>query len=180
LFLFYFLISLVCFTLRPGPPPKQAAKISPPLNNTGLNATSPTLLNNTSFFSHISSHLKLSDISHQHSNLSVELYSQNHSFIKSTPLPYRIFSSPGHNNQTGGPFMPTNNSLNTKIPSYLGDIDHRNFSNHTQYAVLDKNLSYTGISSHAEEVAKEKTKRTRIRRDVSQVNRLLTYVSISL
>jgi uncharacterized protein YpmS len=179
LFLFYFLISLVCFTLRPGPPPKQAAKASSSLNNTGLNVTTPTPLNSSSSVPHISSQIKLSDISLEDSNLSLELYIQNHSFIKNIPLPYKIFSSPDYNNQTGGQLMSTNNTLNSKIVSYLRDINHKNFSKHTQYVVLDKKLNDTGISSHAEEDAKEKPKRTRIKRDVSsQVNRLLTYISI--
>ncbi|PNF35990.1 hypothetical protein B7P43_G02292 [Cryptotermes secundus] len=56
LFLFYFLISLVCFTLRPGPPPKQAAT-SPPLNSTGSNVTTPIPLSNSSTFSHMSSQI---------------------------------------------------------------------------------------------------------------------------
>lgn len=179
LFLFYFLISLVCFTLRPGPPPKQAATPSPPLNSTGSNVTTPNPLSNSSTFSHMSSQLRLSDISPQDSNLSLEFYFQNHSFIKNIPLPYRIFSSPDYNDQIGEPFMPTNNTLNSEVTSYLGGMYHRNSSNHTQYSASNKHLNYTGISSHGEEVAEEKRKNTRIKRDFSsQVKGLLIHISI--
>lgn len=95
------------------------------------------------------------------------------------PFPYRILLSPDYNDQIGEMFISTNNTLNSKTASYLGDINHRNSSNHTQYVVSERQPNYTEISSHVEEVAGEKPKKTRIKKDVSsQVNRLLTRVSI--
>jgi hypothetical protein len=94
-------------------------------------------------------------------------------------LPYRIFSSPAYNDQIGEPFISTNNTLNSEVASYLGGMYRGNSSNHTQYSVLNKHLNDTGISSHGEEVAEEKRKNTRIRRDISsQVKGLLTHISI--
>jgi hypothetical protein len=128
----------------------------------------------------MSSQLRLSDISLQDSNLSLEFYFQNHSFIKNVPLPYRIFSSPDYNEQTDEPFMSTNSTLNSERASRSGDTYHKNSSNLTQYSVSNKHLNEDGISSHGEEVAEEKREKTRIKRDFSsQVNRLLTHVTIS-
>jgi hypothetical protein len=63
LFLFYLLFSLVCFTLRLGPPPKQIATTLAPLNSTGVNVTTPNPFGNSSAFTHISLQLRLTDIS---------------------------------------------------------------------------------------------------------------------
>jgi hypothetical protein len=123
----------------------------------------------------MSSQLRLPDISLQDSNLSLEFYFQNHSFIKNVPLPYRIFSSSDYNDQIG---EPTNNSLNSEVASYLSDKYRRNSSNHTQYSVSNEHLNYTGMSSHAEEVADEKQKKTRIKRDFSKVKSLCCHISL--
>lgn len=179
LFLFYFLLSLVCFTLRPGPPPKPAPTKSPPLNNTGINVTHPFSFNNNTTFPQMSPQLKLPEISLSTPSSSLQLYLQNRSLNKNRPLPYRIFSSPDYSDQIDEPFTSKNDTVTLDsgtaiLVNYnVGDMHSRSSANNTQYSVPSKRLNESEISSYGEQVAENKTTRKRIKRDSdssSQVN----------
>ncbi|XP_069703753.1 transient receptor potential cation channel subfamily V member 5 isoform X1 [Periplaneta americana] len=110
LFLFYFLFSLVCFTLRPGPPPKTA--LTPQTNNTGINNTTPVPFSNISNFPEMASQLRLEDILLPAENSSYEFFQQNQSSINNVPLPYRMLSS-GYNDQIDEPLLFVNDTQNS-------------------------------------------------------------------
>jgi hypothetical protein len=175
LFLFYFLVSVVCFTLRPGPPPKQVPAKSPTHNNTGINVTNAFPFGNNTTLPQMSSQLRLPEVSLSAPNYSLELYLQNRSLIKNIPLPYRMLSSPDYNDQTDEPSMSKNDTVTldsgtvSMVNSYVGDVYSRNFSDNKQYSVPNRRLN----ESEKQQVAENKEKKARIKRDSessSQVN----------
>nr|QEQ91638.1 nanchung [Periplaneta americana] len=146
LFLFYFLFSLVCFTLRPGPPPKTA--LMPQTNNTGINNTTPVPFSNISNFPEMASQLRLEDILLPAENSSYEFFQQNQSSINNVPLPYRMLSS-GYNDQIDEPLLFVNDTQNPD-------------------AAQEVNNSWTSkqsnVSSSNESTAMRKRTKTRIKR----------------
>jgi len=93
------------------------------------------------------------------------------------PLPYRILLSPDYSDQIDEPLVSKNDTLDSGtasiINSYVGDKYSRNSANNTQYSVPNKRLNDSELSSHGEQVAENKKKRKRIKRDSdssSQVN----------
>lgn len=67
-FAFYFLITLVCFTLRPGPPPKT----TPPTNSTNSTSLNATLLNTTLTMLNHTIAKRESNITIQHKNITIK------------------------------------------------------------------------------------------------------------
>ncbi|KDR23153.1 Transient receptor potential cation channel subfamily V member 5, partial [Zootermopsis nevadensis] len=165
LFLFYFLFSLVCFTLRPGPPPKQAPTTPPPLNKTAINITASTP---NSTFPHVSSQLGLTDILLHDPNSSLKLYSQYRSPTRNMPLPYRLISSSNYTDKIYESVTSKNVTLDSETGSVmayqLGDLHNGSSSNRTQLSV-SKTLNISGTSSRGEQDAEEKRKRARKERD---------------
>jgi hypothetical protein len=85
--------------------------------------------------------------------------------------------SPDYNDQTDEHFMSKNDTLDLgtagMVNSYVGDMYSRNSPNTTQYSAPNKRLNDSEFSSYGEQVAENKKKRKRIKRDSdssSQVN----------
>jgi hypothetical protein len=132
----------------------------------------------------MSSQLRKTDISLQGPNSSLEFYLQYRSLIRNIPLPYRTFSSSDYNDKIDESVMSKNVTLDSERGSmmayYLGDLYNRSSNNRTQFSA--KTLNRSGTSSRGEQVAEEKRKRTRMKRDSessSQVNRRMKCVIIS-
>jgi hypothetical protein len=123
----------------------------------------------------MSSQLRLTDISLQDRNSSPEPYLQYQLLFRNIPLPYRTLSSSDYNEKIDESVMSKNVTLNSEkgsILAYFRDLYNRSSNNRTHYSVA-RTLNGSGTSSHDEQTAEEKRKRTRMKRDSessSQVN----------
>lgn len=95
------------------------------------------------------------------------------------PLPYRILLPPDYSDQIGEPSTSKNDTVtlnsgtDSMVNTYVGETYSRNSTNTTQFSGPNKRLNDSEFSSYGEQVAENKKKRKRIKRDSdssSQVN----------
>jgi hypothetical protein len=95
------------------------------------------------------------------------------------PLPYKMLLSPDYSDQINETSASKNDTVAldsgtaSMVNSHVGDMYSRNSANNTQYSVPNKRLNDSEFSSYGEQVAENKKKRIRIKRDSdssSQVN----------
>ena len=118
----------MCFTLRPGPPPKSSTPATAAHNASTVNITTATPVVNHSLVPQMSSQLRLADIALP-DVISSEM---NQTSLSSVPLPYRILSSLGYHD--------TNSSSNNNTVKFSseGNVNISDVSSQLESAVERK------------------------------------------